>query len=51
MDWWRYRPWLPLPAADYWDFRLSTFVGSDGEVEPGDVVAAAKWSDLQDVRR
>ncbi len=50
-EWWQHRPWLPFPAADYWEFRLTTFMGADGEMKPVDVIAVAKWSDLQDVRR
>lgn len=49
--WWRQRPWLPLPAAQYWDFRMMTVTGARGRLSPHDVVAAAKWSDLQDVGR
>ena len=50
-DWWRSRPWLPVPPEAYWNFRMSTVNGTDGVVHPRDVVAAAKWSDAQDVRR
>ena len=50
-NWWRHRPWLPLPAAAYWDFRMTTANGDDGRLSPEDVVAVAKWSALQDVGR
>ena len=50
-NWWRHRPWLPLAPDSYWDFRMTTVNGTDGHVSPRDVVAVAKWSDLQDVRR
>jgi hypothetical protein len=32
--WWRHRPFLPLPAEDYWRFRLQTFQGGDGTTPP-----------------
>lgn len=45
--WWRHYPWLPLPAEDYWDFRMTTVNGRDGHLDPRDVVAVARWSDSQ----
>ena len=48
-QWWRHRPWLPVPARDYWEFRLSTANGSTGQLDPAAVVAVARWSDLQRV--
>lgn len=41
--WWRRRPFLPLPDADYLRFRLETQYGSDHEPEPGDVVTYLAW--------
>ena len=49
--WWRHFPWLPLPAAEYWEFRVRTVTGGHGRLEPSQVVAAAQWSDLQRVGR
>ena len=43
-DWWRHAPFLPLPDAKYWEFRMSTVNGIDGKLTPKDVVVAAKWS-------
>lgn len=28
--WWARPPFLPLPAADYWHFRMVTVLGHDG---------------------
>lgn len=41
--WWRRRPFLPLPDADYLRFRLETQYGSDHEPEPADVVTYLAW--------
>ena len=43
-SWWRRAPFLPLPDAKYWEFRMSTVNGIDGTLTPKDVVVAAKWS-------
>ena len=48
-DWWRHAPFLPLPDAKYWEFRMSTVNGIDGELSPKGVVVAAKWSLQQPV--
>jgi len=48
-DWWRHAPFLPLPDAKYWEFRMSTVNGIDGKLTPKDVVVAAKWSLQQSV--
>ena len=48
-DWWRHAPFLPLPDAKYWEFRMSTVNGIDGKLTPKDVVVAAKWSLQQPV--
>ena len=48
-DWWRHAPFLPLPDAKYWEFRMSAVNGIDGELSPKDVVVAAKWSLQQPV--
>jgi len=43
--WWRHRPFLPLPDADYLRFRLQTQYGDpDHEPEPDDVVRWLEWS-------
>jgi hypothetical protein len=41
--WWRRRPFLPLPDADYLRFRLETQYGSDRAPEPADVVTYLHW--------
>ena len=42
--WWRRRPFLPLPDADYLAFRLQTMYGDPvHQPEPGDVVAYLDW--------
>ena len=32
--WWRRRPFLPLPDARYWRFRLETAYGGLGDTQP-----------------
>ena len=39
--WWRRRPFLPLPPADYARFRFQTMYGGPGAVPADDPVAAA----------
>jgi alpha-beta hydrolase superfamily lysophospholipase len=43
--WWRRRPHLPLPDADYLRFRMETQYGGDGSTPPApaDVVAYLRW--------
>lgn len=41
--WWRRRPFLPLPDADYLRFRLETQYGSGHEPEPADVITYLHW--------
>jgi hypothetical protein len=43
--WWRRRPFLPLPDADYLRFRLETAYGGAGDREPGpaDLVTYLRW--------
>ena len=48
-NWWRRAPFLPIPDAKYWEFRMSTVNGASGELTPKDVVVAAKWSLQQPV--
>ena len=48
-NWWRRAPFLPIPDAKYWEFRMSTVNGVSGELTPKDVVVAAKWSLQQPV--
>jgi len=47
--WWRHPPFLPLAAKEYWDFRLTTVNGRNGDLDPAGVVAVAKWSERQRV--
>jgi len=43
--WWHRSPWLPLPDAAYWRFRVATATGSpDGVLEGAEMAAVAKWS-------
>ena len=42
--WWHRRPWLPLPDAEYFRFRLVTQYGDPDHLpEPADVVAYLHW--------
>jgi hypothetical protein len=42
--WWRHAPFLPLPDADYFRFRLQTAYGSpDRAPEPADVITYLHW--------
>jgi hypothetical protein len=42
--WWRRRPFLPVPDADYLAFRLQTMYGDPRHApEPGDVVTYLHW--------
>jgi hypothetical protein len=43
--WWHRRPFLPVPDARYWRFRMETAFGSE-EAEPGieDLVTAMHWA-------
>ena len=41
--WWRRRPFLPVPDADYLRFRLETQYGSDRDPEPEDVITYLHW--------
>jgi putative NIF3 family GTP cyclohydrolase 1 type 2 len=51
-QWWRIKPYLPIPDPAYWEFRVSTANGSLGsDVSPEAVVAAARWSRLERRRR
>ena len=49
--WWRRRPFLPLPPADYLRFRSQTAYGGSGDRPPGpeEVVTYLRW--CRDVRR
>jgi hypothetical protein len=57
--WWHRRPFLPLPDADYWHFRMVTAFGGDGVptapgdrwLEPGDVVTYLQWCKRMRTRR
>jgi len=44
--WWRRHPFLPLPGASYWHFRLVTAYGAEGPasaITGNDVVAYLRW--------
>jgi hypothetical protein len=42
--WWRRAPFLPLPAPDYFRFRLVTAYGTaERDPEPADVVTYLHW--------
>jgi hypothetical protein len=41
--WWRRRPWLPLPDAEYLRFRLVTAYGRDLAPAPEDLVTYLHW--------
>jgi hypothetical protein len=52
--WWRRPPFLPVPGASYWRFRLVTAEGGDGSAEalvPADVVAYLRWCQRSRPRR
>jgi hypothetical protein len=50
--WWRHAPFLPLPTAEYWAFRLTTVNGNPNlPIDPEAMVDAAKWSLRQPVGR
>lgn len=43
--WWRRAPFLPLPDARYWRFRMETAYGDEDAVPTDhDVVDAIRWS-------
>jgi hypothetical protein len=43
--WWRRRPHLPVPTADYLRFRLETAYGGAGDQAPApaDLVTYLRW--------
>lgn len=48
-DWYRTRPFLPVPDRDYLTFRLVTQYGrNDAPVEPEDVLNYLAWCQQQD---
>jgi hypothetical protein len=50
--WWHHRPFLPVPPADYWTFRVTTAMGdSDASMGVDDIVQAARWTVRQRVGR
>jgi hypothetical protein len=48
--WWYHAPYLPLPDANYWKFRIVTFGGTANTLTPVAMVQAAQWSQRQSVR-
>jgi hypothetical protein len=50
--WMHHPPFLPLPDANYWNFRVVTVMGSSGGMpSPASMVDAAKWALAQPVGR
>lgn len=50
--WWRRPPFLPLPDAAYWNFRMVTYgTGVGAALTPSVMVDAAEWSLRQRGRR
>ena len=50
--WPRRRPFLPLPDAAYWHFRVTTVNGATGATpDPASMVDAANWALRQPVGR
>jgi hypothetical protein len=52
--WWRRAPFLPLPGEAYWQFRLVTAYGTDGEtavLTASDIVAYLRWCQRSRPRR
>jgi hypothetical protein len=50
--WWRRSPFLPLPDAAYWEFRMTTYgAGVGAVVTPSTMVDAAQWANRQRARR
>jgi hypothetical protein len=48
-DWWRHRPFLPVPSREYLRFRLVTQYGRfDADVLPEDVLNYLAWCKNQD---
>jgi hypothetical protein len=50
---WPFRPpFLPLPDADYWHFRMVTVNGASGAtLSPASMVEAAEWALAQPIGR
>ena len=43
--WWAHAPFLPLPGAKYWEFRMSTAYGDPHAVPTAqEAVDAARWT-------
>jgi hypothetical protein len=46
--WWRHRPFLPVPPAEYLRFRLLTQYGDDWHaLDPADVLDYLSWCRTQ----
>ncbi|MGD0853656.1 MAG: hypothetical protein ABSA07_09920 [Acidimicrobiales bacterium] len=44
-EWLRHPPFLPVPAPEYWQFRLATVNGSaSSRLSPSSMVDAATWA-------
>ncbi|MDA8046364.1 MAG: hypothetical protein M0Z30_14175 [Actinomycetota bacterium] len=41
--WWRRRPPLPLPPAEYRRFRTETMYGSGGQLDGPDLIRYLEW--------
>ena len=44
--WWKHSPFLPIPSASYWHFRMVTVFGADGsgQLDDQQVIGFLKWS-------
>jgi hypothetical protein len=46
--WWRHAPYLPLPSAAYWEFRMVTATGgANATMSARAIVEAARWAGRQ----
>lgn len=43
-DWYRRAPFLPLPPAEYLDWRMHTAYGKSGGPRPEEIVRYLRWS-------
>lgn len=51
-DWYRRPPFLPLPPADYLDWRMETAYGAEGGApRPDELERYLRWSDRMARRR
>ncbi|HUF14191.1 MAG TPA: hypothetical protein VMN78_13910 [Longimicrobiales bacterium] len=43
-NWYRHAPFLPLPPAEYLDWRMHTAYGDDAAPEPAELERYLRWS-------